>query len=64
LTIRGSIRYKAGVYPAAIDLVASGRVKPQKLVTHRFKFEKSEEAFEKVRKGGEDVLKVIIQGVE
>jgi D-xylulose reductase len=39
-------------------------VKPQKLVTHRFKFEEAEEAFQKVRKGGEDVLKVIIQGVE
>ncbi|CAG8025140.1 unnamed protein product [Penicillium salamii] len=64
LTIRGSIRYKAGVYPAAIDLVASGRVKPQKLVTHRYKFEEAMEAFEKVKNGGEDVLKVIIQGVE
>ncbi|CAG8161090.1 unnamed protein product [Penicillium salamii] len=64
LTIRGSIRYKAGVYPAAIDLVASGRVKPQKLVTHRYQFDEAMEAFEKVKSGGEDVLKVIIRGVE
>lgn len=64
LTIRGSIRYTAGVYPQAIDLVASGKVQPQKLITHRFKFEQAEEAFETVRRGGEDVLKVMIEGVQ
>ncbi|KAK4944493.1 hypothetical protein LTR10_016167 [Elasticomyces elasticus] len=64
LTIRGSIRYTAGVYPAAIDLVASGKVDPKVLITHRFSFEKAEEAFETVRKGGENVLKVIIDGVK
>lgn len=63
LTIRGSIRYTAGVYPTAVDLVASGKVQPKKLITHRFKFEQAEEAFETVRKGGEDVLKVMIEGV-
>ncbi|KIW24537.1 chlorophyll synthesis pathway protein BchC [Cladophialophora immunda] len=63
LTIRGSIRYVAGVYPTAIDLVASGKVQPQKLVTHRFPFEKAEEAFETVKKGGEGVMKVLIEGV-
>ena len=51
------------MYPAAIDLVASGKVKPQKIVTHRYKFEQAEEAFEKAKKGGEDVLKVLIEGV-
>lgn len=64
LTIRGSIRYTAGVYPQAVDLVASGKVQPQKLITHRFKFEEAEEAFETVRRGGEDVLKVMIEGVQ
>lgn len=62
LTIRGSIRYTAGVYPAAIDLVASGKIDPKVLITHRFPFERAEEAFEIVRRGGEDVLKVIIEG--
>lgn len=51
------------MYPSAIDLVASGKVQPQKIVSHRFKFQQAEEAFEKVRKGGEDVLKVLIEGV-
>lgn len=63
LTIRGSIRYTAGVYPTAVDLVASGKIDPKVLITHRFPFEKAEEAFETVRKGGENVLKVIIEGV-
>ncbi|KAI1613999.1 chaperonin 10-like protein [Exophiala viscosa] len=64
LTIRGSIRYTAGVYSAAVDLVASGKVDPKVLITHRYSFEKAEEAFETVRKGGEHVLKVIIEGVK
>lgn len=64
LTIRGSIRYTARVYPQAVELVASGKVKPQKLITHRYKFEEAEQAFETVRKGGEDVLKVMIEGVQ
>lgn len=64
LTIRGSIRYTAGVYPAAVDLVASGKIDPKILITHRFPFEKAEDAFETVRKGGEGVLKVMIEGVQ
>ena len=63
LTIRGSIRYTAGVYETAVKLVATGKVQPKQLITHRFKFEQAEEAFETVRKGGEDVLKVMIEGV-
>lgn len=64
LTIRGSIRYTAGVYAMAVDLVASGKVEPKILVTHRFPFEKAEEAFEMVWKGGDGVLKVVIEGVK
>jgi D-xylulose reductase len=44
--------------------VASGKVDPKKLITHRFAFEDSEQAFETVRKGGEHVLKVVISGVK
>ena len=64
LTIRGSIRYTAGVYQAAVDLVASGKIDPKKLITHRYKFDEAEEAFETARKGGEDVMKVMIEGIE
>lgn len=62
LTIRGSIRYTAGVYPRAVELVASGQIQPRLLITHRYKFGEAEQAFETVRKGGEDVLKVMIEG--
>ena len=63
LTIRGSIRYTTGCYETAVDLVGSGKVDVKALVTHRYKFEEAEKAFETVRDGGEGVLKVVIQGV-
>lgn len=62
LTIKGSIRYTAGCYPRAVELIASGKIQPRKLVTHRFKFEQAEEAFELVKKARQDTLKVIIEG--
>ncbi|KID92770.1 D-xylulose reductase A [Metarhizium guizhouense ARSEF 977] len=59
LTIKGSIRYTTGCYPRAVELIASGKIQPRKLITHRFK---SEEAFELVEKAQQDTLKVIIEG--
>ncbi|KAI6846324.1 GroES-like protein [Hortaea werneckii] len=64
LTIKGSIRYTTGVYPAAVDLVASGKVDVKRLITNRFKFEEAEKAFELVKSGRSDVLKVVIEGVQ
>ena len=64
LNIKGSIRYTTGCYPAAVDLVASGKVNPRSLITHRFKFEESLEAFEVVRQASESTLKVMIEGVQ
>lgn len=64
LNIKGSIRYTTGCYPQAVELVASGKVKPRALITHRFKFEQSLEAFEVVKKASEDTLKVMIAGVQ
>ncbi|KAG9233830.1 chaperonin 10-like protein [Amylocarpus encephaloides] len=64
LNIKGSIRYTAGCYPASVDLVASGKIDAKALITHRFKFEEAEQAFELVKKGQEDVFKVVIQGVQ
>lgn len=54
----------AGVYPSAVELVAAGKVHPQKLVSHRYSFEQAVEAFETVRNGGPGVLKVLIEGVK
>jgi D-xylulose reductase len=61
--VRGSIRYTAGCYPTAVDLIASGKIDVKRLITNRFKFEQAEEAFELVRQGKESVIKVIIEGV-
>ncbi|RAK93774.1 GroES-like protein [Aspergillus costaricaensis CBS 115574] len=64
LVVKGSIRYLPGCYPAAIDLIASGRVDVQRLITNRFRFEEAEQAFELVKAGKEDVFKVMIAGVD
>ncbi|KAL6817657.1 GroES-like protein [Trichoderma camerunense] len=63
LTIRGSIRYTTGCYPTAVDLVASGKLDVRPLVTNRFKFEDTKDAFQLVRERHENVIKVLIQGV-
>lgn len=63
LNIKGSIRYTAGVYPAAVDLIASGKIDVKRLITNRFKFEEAEQAFELVRAAKEGVFKVVIAGV-
>jgi D-xylulose reductase len=64
LVIKGSIRYLTGCYPAAIDLISNGTIDVKRLVTNRFKFEDSEEAFELVRQARSDVFKVMIEGVQ
>ncbi|KAI1141449.1 GroES-like protein [Hypoxylon sp. FL0543] len=63
LNVKGSIRYTTGCYPTAVDLLASGKVKPLALITHRLQFEQALDAFELVKRGGEDTLKVMIEGV-
>lgn len=64
ISVKGSIRYLAGAYPAAIDLIAGGKVDAKGLITNRFRFEEAEGAFELVREGRPDVFKVMIAGVQ
>ncbi|KAJ5111015.1 hypothetical protein N7532_001550 [Penicillium argentinense] len=64
LTVKGSIRYLAGCYPAAIDLIGSGQIDVKRLITNRYKFEEAEQAFELVKAGRQDVFKVMIAGVQ
>ncbi|KAI1498605.1 alcohol dehydrogenase [Biscogniauxia marginata] len=64
LTVKGSIRYRPGSYPAAIDLISSGKIDVKRLITNKYKFEQAEEAFELVKSGRQDVFKVMIEGVQ
>lgn len=64
IRVQGSIRYVTGCHPTAVDLVASGKLDVKKLITHRYKFEQSEEAFQKVKAREPGTLKVMIQGVQ
>lgn len=63
LSVKGSIRYRPGSYPAAIDLISSGKIDVKRLITNRYKFHQAEEAFELVKAGRQDVFKVMIEGV-
>ena len=64
LRIQGSIRYTTGCFPAAIDLISSGKIEVKKLITNRFRFHDAEKAFDLVREGLQDVFKVMIEGVQ
>jgi len=63
--VLGSFRY-ANTYPAALALLASGKLKNvERLVTHRFKLKDSSRAFDLLARGrdesGKMVLKVMIE---
>jgi D-xylulose reductase len=62
LTVKGSIRYRPNSYPAAIDLMTSGKIDVKPLITNRYKFEQAEQAFELVNARRQDVFKVMIEG--
>lgn len=64
LIIKGSIRYLAGCYPAAIVLIGSGQIDVKRLITNRYKFEEAEQAFELIKAGRQDVSKVMIAGMQ
>lgn len=57
--IRGVFRY-ANDYPAALALVASGKAKVKKLVTHHFNMTETSEAFKASRFGTDGAIKVMI----
>jgi D-xylulose reductase len=62
LNVKGSFRYSSGDYKLAIELIASGQVNVQHLITDIFKFEDAEQAFKQVKAG--TGIKTLIAGVE
>jgi L-iditol 2-dehydrogenase len=59
LDLRGVYRY-ANVWQDCIKLVSTGRIDVKKLITHRFSFDRIDEAFEKVEKGVDSVKVQVI----
>lgn len=57
--IRGIFRY-VNCYPAALEMIASGKINLKPLITHRFKLEESHKAFETARTGAGGAVKVMI----
>jgi D-xylulose reductase len=62
LNVKGSFRYGSGDYQTAVDLVASGRISVNELITGKVKFEDAENAFAQVKKG--EGIKLLIEGPE
>jgi 2-desacetyl-2-hydroxyethyl bacteriochlorophyllide A dehydrogenase len=48
------------VHQAAIELLASGKLKTDELVTHRIPFEKAADAYQLIESQPEDVIKVVL----
>ncbi|KAL9932259.1 hypothetical protein V8E36_008738 [Tilletia maclaganii] len=60
LELTGGFRYGFGAYPTAISLVSAGKIDIERLITHRYKFEESLDAFDAVANGkGKDGKPVI-----
>lgn len=59
VTLRGVFRY-ANCYPAAVELAASGRVNLDALVTHRFPFAQTPDAFAFADREKRTSMKVMI----
>jgi len=65
--IFGSFRY-ANTYPAALSLLASGKLKNiERIITHRFPLEQAAHAFELLARGKDEhgnlVLKVMVESL-
>ena len=60
IDIRGVFRY-ANCYPAALSLIASGRIDVKPLITHRYDIKESVQAFEMAESG--QAIKVMVSPI-
>jgi 2-desacetyl-2-hydroxyethyl bacteriochlorophyllide A dehydrogenase len=60
LNLYGSMMYRHEDYLAAVEMIASGKIKTAPLLTDRFPFEKYHEAYQYIEKQGDRTLKVMI----
>ena len=58
-TIKSVFRYR-NLYPAAIGAIASGAIDVKQIVTHRFSFDESDEAFRNAVDNAQDEIKEVI----
>lgn len=58
--VRGVMRY-CNTYPTAVEMLATGKVDLKSLITHRYKFKDSLEAFTHVKEGRPGTIKVVIE---
>ncbi|MBN2271717.1 MAG: alcohol dehydrogenase catalytic domain-containing protein [Sedimentisphaerales bacterium] len=56
-----NIRRQNGCVQLAMDLIAGGRVEVDYMITHRFEFERTKEAFDLVAGYGDGVIKAMIE---
>lgn len=59
LTMKTIFRYR-NIYPAAIDAVASGRIKIKEIVTNTYAFDRTDEAMAECAENKEDIVKGVI----
>ena len=57
-----NVRRQNECFQEAINLIESGKVKPDFMVTHRFRLEHAKEAFDLVASYGDGVVKAMIKG--
>ena len=62
LNVRGSFRYGSGDYKLAVDLIGSGKIDVEKLISQKYDFLDAEKAFEAVKEG--KGIKMLIEGVK
>jgi L-iditol 2-dehydrogenase len=61
LKLVGTLMYQKPDYVKAIDLIAARKVKVDKLITHRFKFEQYLDAYQTIEEANGRYMKVIIE---